>query len=105
MTTTGNDSNFLSPGSLALNADVYKHFTVRMKVTKGTIGELFFKAAGENFVASKVYRFEIGNNTDYVIYNLDLTGVSGWTGLIHQLRLDPTMTSGAILEIDYIRIY
>lgn len=42
---------------------------------------------------------------DFIIYTFDMSTVPTGAGNIDKLRLDPSSTSGAEVQIDYIAVY
>ena len=105
-TSTGTDSQILSPPDLMVNASNDKNVVIRMKTDKGTLADLFYKRETDiAFSATRRKRVPITSNSDFVTYNLDMSGDPNWSGVVQRLRLDPTTLSGANIELDYIRTY
>ncbi|HNT36661.1 MAG TPA: hypothetical protein PKH07_16865, partial [bacterium] len=103
-TTTGDDSCLTSRAGLNLDASTRQWVIIRMKVSAGTYADLFYKAPAEGFSAAKRRRFDLTGNTDFATYTLDMSNAPGWSGTIDRLRLDPTVVSGATVEIDYVLV-
>jgi hypothetical protein len=101
----GRDPYMGSP-QFAIDAQLFHTVTINMKVTKAVegIAQLFFgTVADNNYTEAKSLRFPIQADGEFHTYSLDMSQVQGWTGIIKQLRFDPTDTQ-ATIEIDYIRI-
>jgi len=49
--------------------------------------------------------FTLYDHADFVTYNLDMSSDPNWTGTVSHLRFDPTQSSGAEFEFDYLRTY
>jgi hypothetical protein len=91
-------------GKLAVDAQALPSIEINMKVSAGTIGQIFFitnKDAG--YDEAKALRFDIRPDGEFHTYSLDMSAVPGWKDLITEIRFDPTIEPGTI-EIDYIRI-
>ncbi|MFQ6092277.1 MAG: dockerin type I domain-containing protein [bacterium] len=102
--STGPDPWFTGP-SIDIDATLYPICQIRMKVTGGSYGQLFWiRDDSGNYSEEKSQGFSITNHTDFQDYTLSLQDNDEWTGQILQLRLDPTNTAGAQIEIDSIRL-
>jgi len=101
--STGNDPYMGSP-KITANASALSRIEIRMKVTAGDTGELYFITKSDGtYDESKVLQFPITVDGEFHTYILDMSKVQKWSGVITQIRLDPTVTQAAI-EIDYIHI-
>jgi hypothetical protein len=101
--STGNDPYMGSP-KITANASALSRIEIRMKVSAGDTAELYFITKSDGtYDESKVLRFPITADGEYHTYILDMSKVQKWSGIITQIRLDPTITQAAI-EIDYIHI-
>ena len=105
---TGNDPQIYTREGISLNADVAKTMWIRMRISQG-IGpaELFFKTLALNdLTEDQKKQFVVQTGTEFKTYTVDLGSHSDWQGIVSQLRLDPISDYvGAIIEIDYIRLY
>jgi len=100
------DPQLYSPNNLFINTDDETQVALTMKVTKGRQATLFYKRAGDPAFAKERNKvFPVGNNTDFVTYNLNLGSDPSWSGVVKQLRLDPTELSGAQIFVDSLRVY
>ena len=97
--STGNDPQIYTGEGLSINADEVKTMWIRMRLSKGVgPAQLFFHEHMKEFV--------IQTGTEFKTYTINLGSHSDWQGIIKQLRLDPISDYvGAIIEIDYIRLY
>ncbi|HNT35729.1 MAG TPA: hypothetical protein PKH07_12105, partial [bacterium] len=103
--TSGNDGRMISLPSLGLTASDWNFVEVRMKVTAGSVVDLFFRSAGDSsFTLGKRIRFDITNTDEFVTYRADTRLVGSWVGDIAQIRFDPSNVSGAQVQVDCIRL-
>ncbi|WP_183530821.1 hypothetical protein, partial [Paenibacillus baekrokdamisoli] len=92
-----------------IDVDIRNNKIIKVKLknsTTGTIGRIYFITdADGTWNDAKHKDFEIVANSDFTEYTIDMSTVSGWTGTLNQLRLDPEQggASGSF-GIDYIRI-
>ena len=111
LTTTSNDPLLLSPDNLGITAPAtYKFVQVDMKnFSNVTSARVFFITTSDtvwNSTKSKSFaiKADSGYYGDYIV---DMSTVSGWSGTIKQIRvdpLDPAGGSGQRVKIDFIRI-
>ncbi|NBC72777.1 hypothetical protein GT003_27655 [Paenibacillus sacheonensis] len=101
---TGADPYVISPDSLGVPAS-NGHVYIRMQNnTSCAYGELFFVTNGDtSYSAGKALVFPINANSGYTVYDVDMSGVSGWSGTIKQLRLDIVGNSGTV-DVDYVKM-
>jgi hypothetical protein len=116
LTVSGNASdpyallNYRGLGITNLSADTYKYIVVTAKVpasasSVATTTEIFWAAGsvtGPTGGRSKLFNFtKDGTFHSYVI---DMSAVSGWTGQIYSLRVDPftTATAGDTYYLDSV---
>lgn len=107
-TVTGSDPYLASGGSLGVAITSAKKVKVRLKNSTGaTTGQIYFITNADGaWNEAKHKDFTINaNDANYTEYTIDMSTVTGWTGTLKQLRLDPEMgaTSGSF-SVDYIRI-
>ena len=107
---SSNDPQLRSPDNLDFNIDSNKTIVIRMKnSTSAQKGKIYFTTSSDkswNEAKSRSFNIE-ANDPDYRDYIIDMSGISGWTGTLKQIRLDPTdqssISSGAF-SIDLIVI-
>jgi hypothetical protein len=87
-----------------LNAEDYKEIIIRMKVDKGSSGQVFWATNVFPMSEFTSQRFPLIADNQFHIYELDLTTNPAWWGKITRLRFDPTDSAGANVEIDYIKL-
>ncbi|MGD8777354.1 MAG: T9SS type A sorting domain-containing protein [Ignavibacteria bacterium] len=107
-TIGGTDPYFKSNGNLAIDVTNSDYLTIRMKNSSSmTTGQVYFITNSDNvWNEAKHIDFTIDANSDFITYYIDMSSLSGWTGTLSQLRIDPT-TGGSgtgTFQIDYIRI-
>jgi hypothetical protein len=100
---SSNDPFMQSP-SLGLSSTEYTRIEVSMRTGQSGTGQFFFTSSDSPGIseASSV-RFPITASDGFQIYIVDMSGAPGWSGLIGQLRFDPT-DQVARVDIDYIRL-
>jgi hypothetical protein len=87
-----------------MDAATWPVIEFHMKVSAGTIGELFFITDSDpEYDGPKSLPFNVIADGQLHTYTLDMSAVSQWQGTIRQLRLDPTDTA-ATIAIDFINI-
>ena len=100
-------SNGADPAMLSqtteIDASTFRRVEIRMRVDKGKTGQIFFAGRGRPFAEPASKRFDLIVDGEFHVYGLDLGSVPGWRGTVTALRLDPTDTAGAKVELDYIR--
>jgi hypothetical protein len=104
MESTGDDPFMLS-APVTVPADKYNRLGIRMKVSAGgaTGGQLFFVTdADSDWDEAKSLIFDVSIDDEYHDYELDMSMVEGWKGVITQLRLDPVWNQGKNIDIDII---
>lgn len=106
--TTGNDPQIYTHEGMRIDAQAAKTLWIRMRISGGAgPAELFFNTLERNdWSEDRAKPFAIQTGGEFKTYVVDLDSHSGWQGTIIQLRLDPVSDYvGAIIEIDYIRLY
>ena len=63
--------------------------------------ELLFR---KNFNSSLILVFDVISDGQFHTYDLDMSSISEWSGLINQIRIDPVVSAGRTIEIDRIAI-
>ncbi|MBQ7714819.1 MAG: dockerin type I repeat-containing protein, partial [Clostridia bacterium] len=102
--------NYNTAGVTSLSANTYKYIVVTEKVPTGasssaTTTEIFYCAGSINVpTGGKSELFNFTKDGTYHSYIIDMSGVSGWTGTIHSLRVDPFTTAsvGDTLYLDSV---
>ncbi|NBC70852.1 hypothetical protein GT003_17775 [Paenibacillus sacheonensis] len=104
VTMTGGDPYIISPNNVGVSA-ANNHIYVRAQNnTSSTSMQIYFQNTGDGgFTEAHSKTFTINANSGYTTYDVDMTGVSGWTGTIKQLRVDAFSGSGSI-DFDSIKI-
>ncbi len=87
-----------------LDAREYKKILIRMKVDKGSAGQVFWATSVFPISEFTSQRFQLIADSEFHIYELDLAANPAWQGTITSLRFDPTDVAGANVMIDYIKI-
>ncbi|MBR4221729.1 MAG: hypothetical protein IKR81_11260, partial [Victivallales bacterium] len=82
------DARLTSP-ILNINAAHYDTLAVVMKCNLASTGEIFIRAKGESFAEKKYRHHRTRDGEDFLLYNLNLSKVKGWEGVIEQIRFDP----------------
>ncbi|MBM7567222.1 hypothetical protein JOC55_004174 [Paenibacillus sacheonensis] len=101
----GSDPYIVSPNNIAASASNNGHVYLNMQNNSGaTWGEIFFTTNGSpGFDQTKSRTFTIAPNSGYTVYDIDMSGVSGWSGTIKQLRVDVAASSSSV-DFDYIKL-
>ncbi|HKY39132.1 MAG TPA: BNR-4 repeat-containing protein [Polyangiaceae bacterium] len=94
-TITGTESRIYSLNNLKVKIEG-NVFHVRLKNTSAaTTARLWFITdADGTFNTTKSKTFAITPNSGYTEYLVDMTGVSGWSGTLRRVRLDPSEDAG-----------
>lgn len=92
-------------------AENYSRIAVRMKTNEDSgpgdeaFGQLFFTSTRATQMGEpNSVTFELADDGSFHRYTVNMTGLPGWTGHLVQLRLDPTTSESAEVEIDYVRL-
>ncbi|MBC7328903.1 glycoside hydrolase family 99-like domain-containing protein [bacterium] len=101
-TSTNDPAINLPP--VMLDAKDYGKIIIRMKVDKGSGGQVFWATNVFPISEFTSQRFRLIADNQFHIYELDLTTNPAWMGKITQIRFDPTDSAGANVEIDYIKL-
>lgn len=77
---------------------------VRLKVSAGSTAQFYWTNNEGGMAEARSQAFSIAADSQWHTYYVDLSSHSEWKGTtITLLRFDPTNTSGASIEVDYIR--
>ncbi|MBI3361426.1 MAG: serine/threonine protein kinase [Chloroflexi bacterium] len=107
--STGRDPHFFSPPRLRIDAASTPVIAVRMSVSLGGQGQLFFTTNAEKLWGeTKSLLFDVSGDNRFHTYILDMSSVSSWRCTVTGLRLDPTGGIADIqiadIQVDYIRV-
>ncbi|MGP3934562.1 discoidin domain-containing protein [Nonomuraea sp. KM88] len=107
-TITGPDPQFFSPHGLWVDLTGLKTVAIRMAVdTTAAHGTLYFTTeADPGFSEANSVRIPLDTGaTGPVTYRLDMSKVSGWNGVLRQIRLDPEEgDSGGSFHVDSVEL-
>jgi hypothetical protein len=98
---------YLVRGNLDVDAEKAKTIVVRMKVTGGEGGQIYWSTKESSAIAEdKDVRFAVTADGQFHEYRVNMGAHPLWTGTVTSLRLDPVNgkgASGASAEIDFIK--
>lgn len=94
-TSTGNDPYMGTSITLKIDSSEYSEIMIRMKVSKGSIAQVFWATETEPISESTSVRFPIITDENFHDYNVTVSQNSKWKGTITSLRLDPTDSAGS----------
>lgn len=105
---SNSDPQIYSSDNLGTNISNRKIIKIKMKnSSSSTTGQIYFTTnldSSWNEAKSKTFTIN-AYDSGYTEYVLDMSGVSGWTGTLKQIRIDPENgASGGSFSIDAIRI-
>ncbi|MBM7568379.1 hypothetical protein [Paenibacillus sacheonensis] len=105
LSSSGTDPYMFSSDNLGIAASGNGHVYVRLKNTSSSTGiQIYFITNSDtSYGESKVVNLPVTANSDYTVYDLNMSGNANWTGTIKQLRFDPANASGTI-DVDYIKV-
>ena len=86
----------------AIDGDIYKYVEIRMKGDAGDRIDLFWNTAARGGLTPKV-DVEASADGEWATYMLDFSDEDDWTGDLTAFRLDPTASTSATFEVDYVR--
>lgn len=87
-----------------LEAKKYKKIKIRMKVDKGSVGQVFWATSVFPISEFTSQRFQLIADNEFHTYELDLSSNPAWQDTITSIRFDPTDSADATVVIDYMRI-
>lgn len=103
LANTGEESVFISPDSLLIDAALHKFVTIRIKNNSpDSTASLSFKSYDGNISAPYTFRVE-PNNINWQILSVNVSSLQDWTGIIRRIELAFPGTSGDI-EVDFIGV-
>ena len=76
---------------------------IRMRVSAGTSGQLFFSTEENEISEAQSFHIRVQPGDEFVSYRINTQFNNLWSGIVTELRLDPTSAISEI-EIDYIRL-
>ncbi len=102
---TGADPYTIGPRYPDIDANEYRYIHIRMKSTAAyKSAQLFWGTLAQPYhSADRCVTFSLAGDSDYHDYYVDMASNSGWSGLVNQLRLDPSDSSTGHIDIDFIR--
>jgi tetratricopeptide (TPR) repeat protein len=104
MRAIGNDPFVGGPPNLRINASKAKTISIRMRVSQGWAGQVFWVTDEDRiWTESKSRFFTVIGDSEFHVYNINVGDNVEWRGTVSRLRLDPTI-SPADVEIDYIKM-
>jgi hypothetical protein len=101
------DDPYMSSSAVEFPARDYGKLHITMKVSTGepTVGQVFFVTdSDKEFDEAKSLVFDVISDSEFHTYDLDMSSIAGWRGLIQQIRLDPVASGGRTIEIDQIAV-
>jgi len=98
-----NDPAFYSP-TLNIDAAKYKILEFKMRMDKGTQGQVFFAKPRGVMSEEKSIRFPVFGDGKWHVYTIDMSQNKRWQGKIGQIRIDPNSEPNSNVEIAYIRL-
>lgn len=103
ITGSGDRAYILSVASLGINTDKANRVQIRLKNnTNATRAFIDFKIGNGGF---DYQEFTTIANSDFIVYEIDMSSNSDWNGTLNQLRIYPSYDANSgSFEIDYIRI-
>ena len=102
--STGNDPVMIGP-SLRIPARESCRALINMSVSSGSRGQLFWiRKDARTYSEAKSVSFEIVSDGAFHEYVLDLGASPEWSGVIRQLRFDPTDAGDSEILLDYLFI-
>lgn len=106
-TNVNGDPYIVSSDNIGTDISTNNLFVIKLKNGSTSItGRVYFTTStSPGFAETKSKGFRINaNDPNYTEYIIDMSGVSGWTGTLKQLRIDPNDAGVGAFSIDYIRI-
>jgi hypothetical protein len=106
MVSSGDDP-YMSSSAVEFPAHDYGTLSITMKVSEGdpTIGEIFFLTDTDStWDGDKYLVFDVISDGEFHTYDLDMSSIGEWRGLIQQIRIDPVVRAGRTIEIDRIAV-
>lgn len=105
----GTSAQITSEANLGVDINSNKFIKIRMKNnTAATSAKVYFTTNSDatwNTAKSKSIAIS-ANDQNYKEYTIDMTGMTGWSGVLNQLRIEPCSGVGSgIFSIDYIRLH
>jgi hypothetical protein len=104
---TGSDPFIHSANNLNIPAALYNYVVIRMQNQTGaSTAELFWTTTTDGaFNGTKRVGIPIvPNDTKQRYYIVDMSTNPHWTGLLKQLRLDPTIASSGTVHLDFLKL-
>ncbi len=87
-----------------VNVHEYRYLRLRMKQSAGSAGQVFFVTETDGvWNEAKSIVFDITADYEFHEYVIDMRECEAYKGVVTQVRLDPTMSGGSMMAIDYVR--
>lgn len=99
--STGHDP-YMVNAPTKISAANYKSLNIRMRVSKGSMAEVFWATEEHHISEATKMSFRIIPDGAFHEYTIPVAQHPLWRGVITQLRLDPTNVAGAEIEIQKI---
>lgn len=105
-TVTGGDPYFESPGGLDIDMDQANVIRIMMKHnTSDNKAQIFFSTSYSFSEENSVFFELVPNDSEFRVYEIDLSNNPNWTGTLTNLRFDiPNDESSGTYSIDFIEI-
>lgn len=106
MTSSGDDP-VMTSAAIEFSAQDFGTLSITMKVSEGeqTFGEVFFLTDTDSVMDEVKHKtFDVISDGEFHTYDINMASVSGWYGLVTQIRIDPVVHAGRRIEIDKIEI-
>lgn len=105
-TTSTGDDPYMSSPPIDVPALAYPTLVVEMTVTADrptTSAEVFFATEADPLLdEAKLTRFEVRADGAPHTYEIDMSELATWAGLVRRIRIDPVTTEGALIEVHRI---
>ncbi|GEM_PF-1680271 len=106
-TINGVDPHCGHSDELNIPADSINKILLRLKNNTSSTGAEFYYETSEGVMDEyRTVKFNILPNSDFTEYEIDVSTVPYWSGMLKKLRLDPAVgVSTGSFSVDYIRLY
>lgn len=102
--TTDSNSPALFGGDTMLDTRRFNEIVLRMQVSAGTAGRLWWRTSLRGFCLEQSLPLEITADGQLHEYRVSVGASPHWRGYLTSLRVDPTDISGAEVALDYVGI-
>ncbi len=98
------DPNITSP-TLSIDTTTYQYFEITYKNETGnTDAKLYWARSGEGFSEARALSFSTIADGKWHTLRVDLSSSSAWSGIVTQLRFDPTTGGTGNFELDRLAL-